>query len=59
MAVATVVRDGYRTKVRWTPSRRVRRPPVRPQQHLILTARPELYPPGIVAVGIDDPRLGP
>ncbi|MFE2350370.1 hypothetical protein ACFVT9_23290 [Kitasatospora cineracea] len=28
-------------------------------QHLILTARPELYPPGIVTVGIDDPRLEP
>ncbi|MFI1524613.1 hypothetical protein [Kitasatospora cineracea] len=31
----------------------------RPMQHLILTARPELYPPGIVTVGIDDPRLEP
>ncbi|MFF4381225.1 hypothetical protein [Kitasatospora sp. NPDC001547] len=33
--------------------------PARPQQHLILTADPELYPPGIVTVGIDDPRLEP
>ncbi|MER7674670.1 hypothetical protein ABTY61_40290 [Kitasatospora sp. NPDC096128] len=33
--------------------------PVRPQQHLILTARPEPYPPGIVTVDIDDPRLEP
>lgn len=31
--------------------------PLRPTQLLILTDRQEDYPPGIVTVGIDDPRL--
>lgn len=57
--VATMVRDGYggpdlaHTIATSLPT------PARPLQHLILTARPELYPPGIATVGIDDPRLEP
>ncbi|MCC9310791.1 hypothetical protein LN042_27605 [Kitasatospora sp. RB6PN24] len=31
--------------------------PLRPTQHLVLTADQELYPPGIATVDIDDPRL--
>ncbi|MFJ6380964.1 hypothetical protein ACIQI7_13330 [Kitasatospora sp. NPDC092039] len=58
-APSTRVRDGYGDQgvahaiVVSLPT------PVRPQQHLILTADPEPYPPGIVTVGIDDPRLEP
>ncbi|MEE1786246.1 hypothetical protein PUR71_25580 [Streptomyces sp. SP17BM10] len=33
--------------------------PVRPLQHLILTARHELHPSGISTVDIDDRRLEP
>jgi hypothetical protein len=33
--------------------------PLRPLQHLILTGRQDLYPPGISTVDINDPRLGP
>ncbi|MEV0192372.1 hypothetical protein AB0I39_28050 [Kitasatospora purpeofusca] len=57
--VATMVRDGYGSQGLAHAIAVSLPTPVRPQQHLILTARPELYPPGIVAVDIDDPRLEP
>ncbi|MET8703797.1 hypothetical protein ABZW10_33835 [Kitasatospora sp. NPDC004723] len=57
VVVATMVRDGYRGQDLAHAIAVSLPTPVRPQQHLILTARPELYPPGIVAVNIDDPRL--
>ncbi|MEU4118950.1 hypothetical protein AB0F71_31210 [Kitasatospora sp. NPDC028055] len=59
VVVATMVRDGYggpdlaHTIATSLPT------PARPLQHLILTARPELYPPGVSTVDIDDPRLEP
>ncbi|MFE9427710.1 hypothetical protein ACFYNO_32625 [Kitasatospora sp. NPDC006697] len=55
--VASMVRDGYggqdvaHTIATSLPT------PLRPAQHLILTARQELYPPGVATVSIDDPRL--
>ncbi|MGW4894748.1 hypothetical protein ACWEQL_21135 [Kitasatospora sp. NPDC004240] len=59
VVVATMVRDGYGGQDLAHAIATSLPTPVRPQQHLILTARPDLYPPGIVAVGIDDPRLEP
>jgi hypothetical protein len=59
VVVATMVRDGYggpdvaHAIATSLPS------PLRPLQHLILTARPDVYPPGITTVDIDDPRLEP
>ncbi|MGW2540300.1 hypothetical protein ACWC5I_05340 [Kitasatospora sp. NPDC001574] len=59
VVVATMVRDGYGGQDLAHAIAVSLPTPVRPQQHLILTARPDLYPPGIVTVGIDDPRLEP
>ncbi|MGW6915998.1 hypothetical protein ACWGB8_19600 [Kitasatospora sp. NPDC054939] len=59
VVVATMVRDGYGGQGLAHAITASLPTPVRPQQHLILTARPDLYPPGIVAVSIDDPRLEP
>ncbi|MFD8478023.1 hypothetical protein [Kitasatospora sp. NPDC059673] len=59
VVVATMVRDGYGSQGLAHAIAASLPTPVRPQQHLILTACPELYPPGVVTVGIDDPRLEP
>ncbi|MFI5645405.1 hypothetical protein [Kitasatospora sp. NPDC051705] len=59
MVVAAMVRDGYGGQDVAHAIATSLPTPVRPQQHLILTADPGLYPPGIVAVDIDDPRLEP
>ncbi|MFJ9461470.1 hypothetical protein ACIRST_41170 [Kitasatospora sp. NPDC101447] len=59
MMVATMVRDGFGGQGSAHAIAASLPTPVRPQQHLILTADPDLYPPGIVAVYIDDPRLEP
>ncbi|MFE2914073.1 PIN domain-containing protein [Kitasatospora indigofera] len=57
--VATMVRDGYGGQDLAHAIATSLPTPVRPLQHLILTANPELYPPGISTVDIDDPRLEP
>ncbi|WP_073818215.1 hypothetical protein [Kitasatospora sp. CB01950] len=57
VVVATMVRDGYGGQDLAHAIAASLPTPVRPQQHLILTARPDLYPPGVTAVDIDDPRL--
>ncbi|MFF0292625.1 hypothetical protein ACFYST_01395 [Kitasatospora sp. NPDC004614] len=57
--VATMVRDGYGSQGLAHAIAASLPTPARPQQHLILTADPELYPPGVVTVDIDDPRLEP
>ncbi|MEV7027859.1 hypothetical protein [Kitasatospora sp. NPDC093558] len=57
--VATMVRDGYGGPDVAHAIATSLPTPVRPLQHLILTARPGLYPPGISTVDIDDPRLEP
>ncbi|MER5642663.1 hypothetical protein ABT095_37720 [Kitasatospora sp. NPDC002227] len=59
VVVATMVRDGYGGQELAHAIATSLPTPVRPQQHLILTANPEVYPPGIVTVSIDDPRLEP
>ncbi|MER8188398.1 hypothetical protein [Kitasatospora sp. NPDC094015] len=59
VVVATMVRDGYGGQGVAHAIAASLPTPARPQQHLILTARSELYPPGIVTVDIDDPRLEP
>ncbi|MFI8459522.1 hypothetical protein [Kitasatospora sp. NPDC085464] len=60
MVVAAMVRDGFGGQGSAHAIAASLPTPVRPQPHLILTADPELYPPGIVvAVDIDDPRLEP
>ncbi|WP_327682616.1 hypothetical protein [Kitasatospora sp. NBC_00458] len=59
VVVAAMVRDGYGGQGLAHAIAASLPTPVRPQQHLILTADPELYPPGVVTVGIDDPRLEP
>ncbi|WP_030241945.1 hypothetical protein [Streptomyces sp. NRRL S-350] len=59
VVVATMVRDGYGGQDLAHALAASLPTPVRPQQHLILTANPQLYPAGIVAVDIDDPRLEP
>ncbi|GAA4839915.1 hypothetical protein [Kitasatospora terrestris] len=55
--VATMVRDGYGGPDLAHAIAASLPTPARPMQHLVLTARQELYPPGIVTVDIDDPRL--
>ncbi|MFF3110042.1 hypothetical protein ACFVSN_12690 [Kitasatospora sp. NPDC057904] len=57
--VATMVRDGYGGPDVAHAISTSLPTPVRPLQHLILTACPELYPPGISTVDIDDPRPEP
>lgn len=57
--VATMVRDGFGGQDLAHVIATSLPTPVRPLQHLILTTRPELYPPGIATVDIDDPRLAP
>ncbi|WP_405009620.1 hypothetical protein [Kitasatospora sp. NBC_01539] len=57
--VATMVRDGYGGQDLAHAITTSLPTPVRPLQHLILTARAELYPPGVATVDIDDPRLEP
>ncbi|MEV7775669.1 hypothetical protein [Kitasatospora sp. NPDC086791] len=59
VVVATMVRDGYGGADLAHAIATSLPTPVRPLQHLILTARPELYPPAIATVDIDDPRLEP
>ncbi|MER6400852.1 hypothetical protein ABT263_33155 [Kitasatospora sp. NPDC001603] len=59
VVVATMVRDGYGGQDLAHAIAASLPTPARPQQHLILTARADLYPPGIVTVDIDDPRLEP
>jgi hypothetical protein len=59
VVVATMVRDGYGGPDIAHAIAASLPTPVRPLQHLILTARQELYPPGITTVDIDDPRLEP
>ncbi|AUG75679.1 hypothetical protein CFP65_0730 [Kitasatospora sp. MMS16-BH015] len=59
VVVATMVRDGYGGRDLAHAIAASLPTPVRPQHHLILTADPELYPPGVVTVSIDDPRLEP
>ncbi|MFD8082483.1 hypothetical protein ACFV4F_12400 [Kitasatospora sp. NPDC059722] len=57
--MATMVRDGYGGPDVAHAISTSLPTPVRPLQHLILTACPELYPPGISTVDIDDPRPEP
>lgn len=57
--VASMVRDGYGGPDLAHAIATCLPTPARPLQHLILTGRPELYPPGIATVDIDDPRLEP
>ncbi|KQV14515.1 MULTISPECIES: hypothetical protein [unclassified Kitasatospora] len=57
--VATMVRDGFGGQDLAHVIATSLPTPVRPLQHLILTARPGLYPPGIHTVDIEDPRLAP
>lgn len=59
VVVATMVRDGYGGADLAHAIAASLPTPLRPLQHLILTARQELYPPGIATVDIDDPRLEP
>lgn len=59
VVVATMVRDGYGGPDLAHAIATCLPTPLRPLQHLILTGRPELYPPGIATVDIDDPRLEP
>ncbi|MEV7218245.1 hypothetical protein AB0O31_34760 [Kitasatospora cineracea] len=59
VVVATMVRDGYGGQGVAHAIATSLPTPARPMQHLILTARAELYPPGVATVDIDDPRLEP
>ncbi|MEY9876352.1 hypothetical protein ABH931_005862 [Streptacidiphilus sp. MAP12-33] len=59
VVVATMVRDGYGGPDVAHAIAASLPTPLRPVQHLILTARQDLYPPGITTVDIDDPRLEP
>jgi hypothetical protein len=55
--VASMVRDGYGGPDIAHAIATCLPTPLRPAQHLILTANQHLYPPGIASVDIDDPRL--
>ncbi|MEZ0088866.1 hypothetical protein [Streptacidiphilus sp. EB129] len=57
VTVAGMVRDGYGSPDVCHAIAASLPTPLQPTQHLILTARQQDYPPGIVTVDIDDPRL--
>ncbi|MFE1319003.1 hypothetical protein [Kitasatospora phosalacinea] len=57
VVVASMVRDGYGSPDLAHAIATSLPTPARPAQHLILTAHQELYPPAVVTVDIDDPRL--
>jgi len=56
-AIGAMARDGYGTLGTCHAITASLPTPTRPGQHLILTAQPKDYPPGIITVDIDDPRL--
>ena len=55
--VGTMIRDGYGSPETCHAIAASLPTPLRPTQLLILTDRQEEYPPGIITVSINDPRL--